>query len=175
MRDTLAKCFKAKMFFWLGAKKNLTDFWRALEAVRKNWFWTSVVRKTLFATESQKQCFSRRQAMSKTVLFDLVFLTPRQKVSFGPRTQNDDFLGTRPRAAPLGSCQKNSSKNSSFFVLGTKLLFRVVLAWFQLCLRRCDAPSVCQLDYRTIAMKLSRRTLRVRARITVVPTTFHCC
>ena len=39
--------------------------------------------------------------MSKTVLFDLVFLTPRQKVSFGPRTQNDDFLGTRPRAAPL--------------------------------------------------------------------------
>ena len=57
--------------------------------------------------------------MSKTVLFDLVFLTPRQKVSFGPRTQNDDFLGTRPRAAPLGSCQKNSS----FFVLGTKLLF----------------------------------------------------
>ena len=57
---------------------------------------------------------------SKTVLFDLVFLTPRQKVSFGPRTQNDDFLGTRPRAAPLGSCQKNSS----FFVLGTKLLFR---------------------------------------------------
>ena len=56
--------------------------------------------------------------MSKTVLFDLVFLTPRQKVSFGPRTQNDDFLGTRPRAAPLGSCQKNSS----FFVLGTKLL-----------------------------------------------------
>ena len=57
--------------------------------------------------------------MSKTVLFDLVFLTPRQKVRFGPRTQNDDFLGTRPRAAPLGSCQKNSS----FFVLGTKLLF----------------------------------------------------
>ena len=55
--------------------------------------------------------------MSKTVLFDLVFLTPRQKVSFGPRNQNDDFLGTRPRAAPLGlgSCQKNSS----FFVLGT--------------------------------------------------------
>ena len=37
-------------------------------------------RKTFFATESQKQCFSRRQAMSKTVLFDLVFLTPRQKV-----------------------------------------------------------------------------------------------
>ena len=74
---------------------------------------------SFFATESQKQCFSRRQAMSKTVLFDLVFLTPRQKVSFGPRTQNDDFLGTRPRAAPLGSCQKNSS----FFVLGTKLLF----------------------------------------------------
>ena len=76
-------------------------------------------RNNYFATESQKQCFSRRQAMSKTVLFDLVFLTPRQKVSFGPRTQNDDFLGTRPRAAPLGSCQKNSS----FFVLGTKLLF----------------------------------------------------
>ena len=61
--------------------------------------------------------------MSKTVLFDLVFLTPRQKVSFGPRSQNDDFLGTRPRAAPLGSCQKNSS----FFVLGTKLLFDVIV------------------------------------------------
>ena len=60
MRDTLAKCFKAKMFFWLGAKKNLTDFWRALEAVRKNWFWTSVVRKTLFRTcrGTKKSCFS---------------------------------------------------------------------------------------------------------------------
>ena len=55
-------------------------------------------RYPFFATESQKQCFSRRQAMSKTVLFDLVFLTPRQKVRFGPRTQNDDFLGTRPWA-----------------------------------------------------------------------------
>ena len=39
--------------------------------------------------------------MSKTVLFDLVFLTPRQKVTFGPRTQNDDFLGLLLRARAL--------------------------------------------------------------------------
>ena len=60
---------------------------------------------------------------------DTAFLTKKGTnkvapvISFGPRTQNDDFLGTRPRAAPLGSCQKNSS----FFVLGTKLLFCFVL------------------------------------------------
>ena len=42
-----------------------------------------LIHSFLFATESQKRCFLWRQAMSKTVLFDLVFLTPRQKVTFG--------------------------------------------------------------------------------------------
>ena len=95
---------------------------------------TRLWKVTFFATESQKQVFRGvSQAMSKTVLFDLVFLTPRQKVSFGPRTQNDDFLGTRPRAAPLGSYQKNSS----FFVLGTQLLCGVSFSIF--CFGVCSA------------------------------------
>ena len=68
-----------------------------------------------FATESQKQCFSRRQAMSKTVLFDLVFLTPRQKVRFGPRTQNDDFLGTRPWARAKKTHRFSSSVRNYYF------------------------------------------------------------
>ena len=72
----------------------------------------------LFATESQKQCFSRRQAKSKTVLFDLVFLTPRQKVSFGPRTQNDDFLGTlRPWARAKKTHRFSSSVRNYYFVV----------------------------------------------------------
>ena len=74
---------------------------------------------SLFGTESQKQCFSDRCATSKTVLFGHVFLTPRRKVIFDPRAQNESFLGTRSRASPLSSFQKNSS----FFALGTKLLF----------------------------------------------------
>ena len=77
----------------------------------------------------------RRQKRS---FLTFVFLTPRQKVSFGPRTQNDDFLGTRPRAAPLGSCQKNSS----FFVLGTKLLFSSSRAPIRIGLRKSKGSEV---------------------------------
>ena len=54
--------------------------------------------------------------MSKTVLFDLVFLTPRQKVRFGPRTQNDDFLGTRPWARAKKTHRFSSSVRNYYFV-----------------------------------------------------------
>ena len=55
--------------------------------------------------------------MSKTVLFDLVFLTPRQKVRFGPRTQNDDFLGTRPWARAKKTHRFSSSVRNYYLFI----------------------------------------------------------
>ena len=70
--------------------------------------------------------------MSKTVLFDLVFLTPRQKVRFGPRTQNDDFLGTRPWARAKKTHRFSSSVRNYYFLsqgrVSGKALFKFYVA-----------------------------------------------